>query len=850
MAPVALLTFLVLGAEPAPFQVAGDEQLSDGQRRLTHFDGHARLSTEGVAVNADRLTYDEAHQAATAVGNVVARVVEGDLIAIIADVVTLRFEDGQVKHIYFADGTATARTAASPSAFLAADTVEALGQVSKVAALMKGNHLERSDGRWTFEQVSLVPCDCDFERPSWSVQAPWAAIDTDAKRVSLVSPVVRVYRVPVLWLPWLSLPLSERQTGLLFPRPGVMGQNGLSFEQPLFITLGRSADLTLTPGYFGGTEAVTGVRGPRLGTEFNYALSGRAKGRIVLGLLYDLRAQRDPFDVAWTALPQEAEGLLRVETKVRGLRGELAWTHQQTFDGGWGARVDLSAHSDGFYFRDITTDVLASQAGYLRSTAWLLQRGVDHLVTADVTLRQAVGFGYGWLGTSPLVRKDSTPAYGPGTIQRFPAITASIPLRRLAGPLWLDVSADSVRLAPLFSNTGDEGQVTGWSAGTPTASDGTELPLACQVKRLFGPGTQGGTSDCALAFTKTGQGDRRWQLGEREARDRLHVVPRLHLAGTLAGIVGVSATAWWREAVWYGEASGRSWQRGALVLDAKAETELSGTLPGGWRHVVTPLVEVRMVPLVVKNGWGANATQEPVAYDEIDAAIPAGGAARAQGMVVVQQRLKRSGSGDGFQLDLGQGVDFLKAGGPALAEGWARFVAKAGLFGLSAVARVAPGETLSTPQSLTVVPVRLTRLAAQVRLDDGKGRAAWASYSTMLDDGTDRTRSPIDLLFGEPVPPTVHSRAHAVAAGVAWDFGPVAVAYTAQLFASVWTGQDGNLFQHALSAGLKPACDCWRVDVSASQALVREATTHRVASLAPTFGLSVTVSRFGTLGVR
>ena len=60
--------------------------------------------------------------------------------------------------------------------------------------------------------------------------------------------------VPVLVVPWLYLPLGERQTGLLLPVLGSTGASGFTVAQPLFITLGRSADATVTAEYAFGRK--------------------------------------------------------------------------------------------------------------------------------------------------------------------------------------------------------------------------------------------------------------------------------------------------------------------------------------------------------------------------------------------------------------------------------------------------------------------------------------------------------------------------------------------------------------------------------------------------------------------
>ena len=49
---------------------------------------------------------------------------------------------------------------------LAAAQLEKTGTTQ---ALLEGNHLHREPNGWRVEQLELVPCECDFTNPSWSI---------------------------------------------------------------------------------------------------------------------------------------------------------------------------------------------------------------------------------------------------------------------------------------------------------------------------------------------------------------------------------------------------------------------------------------------------------------------------------------------------------------------------------------------------------------------------------------------------------------------------------------------------------------------------------------------------------
>lgn len=813
---------LLLATEPetAEVRLEAERLLHDGQQDLTTAEGRAKLFTEGSAVDADRIVFDKKKRVATATGHVVARLSQGGKVAVLADLVTLRFDDAnEVSEIFLFDGQALSKKDVPLELFLAADTPERVQRAGTTQALLSGNHLVRA-GRsaWTVEQLDLVPCECDFSKPSWSISSSSATVDTEAERVSITNPVVRIKQVPVLWLPWLSLPLTDRQTGLLFTKPDYTPLNGFSLFQPVFVTLGRSADLTLTPGFFTGAKGPTGVAGPKLTTELRYAPSTRASGRAVLGLLYDLREKRD------------VETAVRRAGTVRGWRGELSWQHTQDFDHGFGVRVDLNGHSDGDYNRDNTIDVIASTVTYLRSSATAFHRGADHFIGLDVGLRQDIQWGYDWLGDGTIEPGKVVGPWGPGTLQRLPVVTFGWAPSSSLGPLRFSVEGEAARLAPLFSLTGDEGRAAHEGAIEPTT-------FAVAVNRLFSPNTV-----AAPELPRNGVGNRTWEPGEREARDRLMLLPRLSFATQPLGALSISASAGWRQLAWLGEASGRSWSRGYLLLGGAVETELSRRF-GALRHALQPRVELRAVPFGYDAGTSGVA---PVPYDPIDFAVP-DTAARVQGVVELRQRLVGAGGVEHLRLDLGQGLEWSATRQARVAESYGRLVGRVGWVTVQGALRLDP----LTPAD------PITRLYGRVDLDDGRGHGAYGAYENVLLEGTARTRQPIDLLFLIDRGFTSTTRVRQVTFGARWDFGPVALRYDALVAEQVLLADRADpkiavgpatlaMTQHTLGVGLSPACDCWRVDVWATQNLFDGGKGTPVFP-APSFGFNVTVSRFGSI---
>ena len=87
---------------------------------------------------------------------------------------------------------------------------------------------------------------CEEAVPKWSFTADEARIKQN-DRVKLKNAKFRVKDIPVLPLPYASIPIKERDraSGFLTPTIGFSGNKGLRLSAAYYQTLGRSADVTL-----------------------------------------------------------------------------------------------------------------------------------------------------------------------------------------------------------------------------------------------------------------------------------------------------------------------------------------------------------------------------------------------------------------------------------------------------------------------------------------------------------------------------------------------------------------------------------------------------------------------------
>jgi LPS-assembly protein len=123
------------------------------------------------------------------------------------------------------------------------------------------------DGKIRLERVRFTTCP--KEAPVWELRAHEIILDTRARVGTAYSTKVDFKGVPVLYLPWLSFPLSnDRKSGFLFPTLGNSSTSGLQIAVPYYWNIAPNVDATIEP-----TEYQK--RGLDLGGELRYLTSAQ-----------------------------------------------------------------------------------------------------------------------------------------------------------------------------------------------------------------------------------------------------------------------------------------------------------------------------------------------------------------------------------------------------------------------------------------------------------------------------------------------------------------------------------------------------------------------------------------------
>jgi LPS-assembly protein len=489
-------------AAPSPALPEGDVRI-DGD--VTYEPGTGRLLVENgavlrrgaVTIRARSFTWDPASGEVRAAGGVLltdpTRVVAADSLRAV------------VGGPWQAEGV-VAFVKDQPVDLSGATAVEAARCAGRNRLSFSGARLDGDDeGAFTLDRARLTLCDCPGGAPpSWEVTARRADV-RPGERAILSWPVLRVTPrflfvdrpVPVLALPWLYVPLGERQTGLLLPEIDSVDATGFRVAAPLFVTLGRSADLTLTAEYAFGRDRADvaapkpvawgglqpAVRGPGARLELRWAPAVGAEGSVELAWLHDLDAE---------------------DGGEEGDRFALEGTHAHRLSERTSLRAELRLAGDPVWVRDLTASSNARAVPYRRSDLLVSHRRDAIVLEGGASYLQPLrpfgvvdGEEYGTLGA------------GLEGASRLPALSATL-LPAGAGPFRLSARTGVARYAP---PTGDFDREGGRPAAT--RADGqvdVELPLLLGGAVSLAPWARGAAA--AYAFETGRESDEgAWAVG-------------------------------------------------------------------------------------------------------------------------------------------------------------------------------------------------------------------------------------------------------------------------------------------------------------------------------------------------
>ncbi|HEY2031167.1 MAG TPA: hypothetical protein VGH20_18375 [Myxococcales bacterium] len=474
----SLQPFAVLaGPADAPVEVEADSMTYGYDKKVLHLEGHVVAKRGAAVLRAGSGLYDREAGKLTLSGGVLG--VQGRQVFLADEAfVDLNAHSGQFHSKATAGDTSDMAVLylKEQSANPAAPTT------GKNALILWGKTVtQRPDGSYAAKHVILTPCDCKGE-PDYELRADDAVLDGD--RAHLSGTQLHFPHVTLPLFP-LSLPLTNRQWGLLAPQFGFSGVAGFGFAQPLFLPLGESYDLTLTPGFFTGgrNSAAAGaeqyssalghrnIKGPRLGAELRYAPIEGTSGSISIDAFYDAdqhqlaRPNSDP-PIAGETASNDGRGL-------GGVRGVAHLLHR-TEKGATTFAVQGAIATDTMVVQDAEptsidrfTDFLRTDAGLWRASG-ATTLGLDASFLQDVRVLDPNEPDRRLFGSE---RRT--------TFQRLPSAFAQVAPEAF-GPFSFSMEASAAQFAPFAGPDASE-RSTGFAPtdlGAPSAQSQQDLELA------------------------------------------------------------------------------------------------------------------------------------------------------------------------------------------------------------------------------------------------------------------------------------------------------------------------------------------------------------------------------------
>lgn len=138
--------------------------------------------------------------------------------------------------------------------------------------------MRTGNGRTTLETVAASSCKVCKDRPTplWEVRARRVTHDEARQELTFDHAQLRLAGVPVFYVPRLRMPdpTKDRATGFLMPTLRTTSELGSGLKLPYFITMGRSADLTITPYLTTRGSQTVELRYRRLFADGNLTVDG------------------------------------------------------------------------------------------------------------------------------------------------------------------------------------------------------------------------------------------------------------------------------------------------------------------------------------------------------------------------------------------------------------------------------------------------------------------------------------------------------------------------------------------------------------------------------------------------
>ena len=185
----------------------------DEKTKIMIASGNVIITNNNRQLTADKVEYDQNLDKAIATGNVKLKEKDGSIYESERVILTNEFK-----------------------------SVVAIPLYGKLIdkSFIKSNNFKKNDlGESYFKEGVYTACECDFKqdvKPIWRIETKEIKHDPATKTIYLKHPVMRIFSIPVYYLPYLSFPdwTVKRRSGFLTPVYGYSKQNRFHIKVPYY----------------------------------------------------------------------------------------------------------------------------------------------------------------------------------------------------------------------------------------------------------------------------------------------------------------------------------------------------------------------------------------------------------------------------------------------------------------------------------------------------------------------------------------------------------------------------------------------------------------------------------------
>lgn len=301
-------------ADPDTLYLEADNaENADGVSTLI---GRATAIKGAKRLEADRLRYGQSDHRLDATGNVRFR---NEGLFITGEKASARFDIDR---------------AGFENADFALQAIQGQGHATEVEI--------EGDDRLEAKEVDYTTCDPS--NPEWRMRADRVELDRKDETGTAHGVRLELFDIPVLYLPYLEFPLSDRRrSGFLTPDIGTSSGGGLDIRIPYYLNLAANYDATLA-------IRTMSRRGMQAQGEFRFLTEGFGTGRI-----------------SARYLPKDRE--------YEGDRGLIDLEHRHRWKERWSSDLRFAHVSDNDYFEDLGSELSHSARGAIERHFDLRYRG-------------------------------------------------------------------------------------------------------------------------------------------------------------------------------------------------------------------------------------------------------------------------------------------------------------------------------------------------------------------------------------------------------------------------------------------------------------------------------------------